>query len=230
MSYHADCATGLNAKDALERSKEMMTGFRRGYAWPYLSLLVGIRLLDMIRTFLLAVMPPRYWQELVEMPIVLIVAFAFAKIVVIRCGCAHVFGAGHVLQDIMPAAAYISRKSPRAESEDSAVVEEQSVAPRLLPSIQPVQVVGMHIVNNYINTAGCNLGHVTSPDVKIQGVHIATLNKTGTKLAHHTTKCPTTFASHAHHWPRAEPGCKHGSECSRFLPPGGTRKPICSMR
>jgi len=114
---------GLNAKDALERSKEMMTGFRRGYAWPYLSLLVGIRLLDMIRTFLLAVMPPRYWQELVEMPIVLIVAFAFAKIVVIR------------LQDIMPAAAYISRKSPRAESEDSAVVEEQSVAPRLLPSM-----------------------------------------------------------------------------------------------
>lgn len=47
------------------------------------------------RTFVLAVMPVRYWQEVVEVPVLLIAAFAFAKIVVIRYAHARSFACVH---------------------------------------------------------------------------------------------------------------------------------------
>ena len=54
------------------------------YAWPFISIIVGIRVVDVARNLLLASLPPRFWQEVIEVPVVLIALFGFAKLVVIR--------------------------------------------------------------------------------------------------------------------------------------------------
>ncbi|KAG1673260.1 hypothetical protein FOA52_002540 [Chlamydomonas sp. UWO 241] len=112
---------GLGAKAALERSAQLMAGYGRAYAWPYMSLLLGIRLLDALRTLVLTMMPPRFWLEVVEVPIALVAGFAFAKIVVIR------------LQDIMPAAAFGARLLPGAAVGDPAQEEAPVDTPPPVP-------------------------------------------------------------------------------------------------
>ena len=64
------------------------------YAWPFISIIVGIRIVDVLRNLLLVSLPPRLWQDVIEVPVVLIALTGFAKLVIIR------------LQDLLPAAAY----------------------------------------------------------------------------------------------------------------------------
>lgn len=64
------------------------------YAWPFISIIVGIRIVDVLRNLLLVSLPPRLWHDVIEVPVVLIALTGFAKLVIIR------------LQDLLPAAAY----------------------------------------------------------------------------------------------------------------------------
>jgi len=79
------------------------------YAWPFVSVLVGIRLVDVARNLMLVSLPPRLWQDVIEVPVALIALTGLAKLVVIR------------LQDLLPASAYheaVLRSKPSEEDED----------------------------------------------------------------------------------------------------------------
>lgn len=75
---------GLEGRDAMQRSEQLMQGYRRTYAWPFAALILAIRALDMLRTLVLSFVPPRWWREVIELPIALVLLFGFVKIVVIR--------------------------------------------------------------------------------------------------------------------------------------------------
>lgn len=42
------------------------------------------RLVDLLRTAVLAVIPPRWWQDLIEIPVLLVILFSCAKVIVLR--------------------------------------------------------------------------------------------------------------------------------------------------
>jgi len=48
-----------------------------------------VRFLDGVRNAALAALPSRWWQEVIEMPILLTAAFSFTKLLLIRCGIVH---------------------------------------------------------------------------------------------------------------------------------------------
>lgn len=68
----------------MQRSQQLMQGYRRTYAWPFAALILAIRALDMVRTLVLSFVPPRWWREVIELPFALVLLFGFIKIVVIR--------------------------------------------------------------------------------------------------------------------------------------------------
>ncbi|GFH15229.1 uncharacterized protein HaLaN_11422 [Haematococcus lacustris] len=68
-----------------------------------------MRVLDGLRNVALTAVPPRWWQEVVEVPILLTAAFSFAKLLVIR------------LQDLLPLAAYLlARRQEEGGGADTA--------------------------------------------------------------------------------------------------------------
>ncbi|KAJ9510284.1 hypothetical protein QJQ45_015752 [Haematococcus lacustris] len=78
---------GLGPRQALARSEQLMSrggGLRPAYGWPFVALLLAMRVLDGLRNVALTAVPPRWWQEVVEVPILLTAAFSFAKLLVIR--------------------------------------------------------------------------------------------------------------------------------------------------
>ena len=80
----------MSGKAALDRSAQLMLGLGNStYAWPFLSIVVGIRVVDVLRNLMLASMPARYWQEVIEVPVVLIAIFGLVKIVIIRYICSN---------------------------------------------------------------------------------------------------------------------------------------------
>lgn len=83
----------------MQRSQQLMQGYRRTYAWPFAALILAIRALDMVRTLVLSFVPPRWWREVIELPFALVLLFGFIKIVVIRyewlgCGFPGLFREG----------------------------------------------------------------------------------------------------------------------------------------
>ncbi len=84
LSVPSAVAEGLSGRAALERSSQLMRGFRRTYAWPFVCLLLGIRLIDVARNLLLASLPPRLWADVIEVPLAFIALTGFLKIVIIR--------------------------------------------------------------------------------------------------------------------------------------------------
>lgn len=46
---------------------------------------VQVRFVDGVRNTALAALPPRWWQDVIEVPILLTAAFSFAKLLLIRC-------------------------------------------------------------------------------------------------------------------------------------------------
>lgn len=46
---------------------------------------VQVKFADGLRNATLTALPPRWWQEVIEVPILLTAAFSFAKLIIIRC-------------------------------------------------------------------------------------------------------------------------------------------------
>lgn len=61
-----------------------MAAARNSFGWLLLSLLLSTRLVDSARTVVLQMVPPRYWSQVVEVPVLLIVAFACIKLLLAR--------------------------------------------------------------------------------------------------------------------------------------------------
>lgn len=88
---------GASGQAALQQSKELMSGFRATYAWPFVALIVAGRVVDAVKQVVLVAMPVRWWQEVMELPILATVGFAVARLMVAR------------LQDLLPIAMYLQR-------------------------------------------------------------------------------------------------------------------------
>lgn len=65
------------------------------YCWPYVGLTLASRGVDALKQALLVLVPERWWQEVIEVPIAVMLLFSAAKLVVAR------------MQDLLPIAAYL---------------------------------------------------------------------------------------------------------------------------
>lgn len=61
-----------------------MSTVRNSFGWLLLSLLLSTRLVDTVREVVLGAVPARYWSQIMEVPVVLIVAFACIKLLLAR--------------------------------------------------------------------------------------------------------------------------------------------------
>jgi len=92
---------GQVGQAALQRSGQLMQAgseLMAAYGWPFVALILAVRLLDGARNLALACIPSRWWQDVVEVPLLVTAAFAFAKLLIIR------------MQDLLPLAAYLEAK------------------------------------------------------------------------------------------------------------------------
>ncbi len=62
----------------------MMGGLRSAYGWPFVALILAVRVIDLARNAVLTAIPPRFWQEVIEVPVGITLVFGFAKLVIIR--------------------------------------------------------------------------------------------------------------------------------------------------
>ena len=94
---------GTGPRASLDASRALMAaagaGAAAAYAWPYLGLTLASRGADALKQALLAAVPERWWQEVIEVPIAALLAFAALKVVVAR------------MQDLLPLAAYLRMTS-----------------------------------------------------------------------------------------------------------------------
>jgi hypothetical protein len=97
LSLPAAVLGGAQGNEALQRSRQLMEGFRSSYAWPYAWLIVAGRVLELVRELVLVSMPVRWWTDVVEVPLAATALFAAARVLLLR------------LQDLLPLAAYMQR-------------------------------------------------------------------------------------------------------------------------
>ncbi|MEW5304748.1 MAG: hypothetical protein WDW36_007339 [Sanguina aurantia] len=112
---------GSSGTAALDRSLQLMSSARGSYGWPLLSLLLCLRLVDTAREALLQLLPPRYWQEVMEIPFVVIAVCSCLKLALAR------------MQDLLPLATYLhltrsEAASPAAEQQRASEASKASVA------------------------------------------------------------------------------------------------------
>jgi hypothetical protein len=85
---------GRTGWDALKRSRTLIAPVKWALAVPFVGLVVAARLLEAVRGRLLASMPQRFYKELVEIPIVIVVGGAVAAVLLAR------------MQDVLPWVAF----------------------------------------------------------------------------------------------------------------------------
>ena len=87
----------VKGQAALKVSEEMMAGYRAAYAWPYVALIGLGRLVEGLKQLVLVAVPVRWWQDVIEIPMLIIAAFTVLRLLVYR------------LQDLLPLTAYLIR-------------------------------------------------------------------------------------------------------------------------
>jgi hypothetical protein len=102
LSLPAAVLGGAQGNEALQRSRQLMDGFRSSYAWPYAWLIVAGRMLELVRELVLVSMPVRWWTDVIEVPLVATAVFAAARVLLLR------------LQDLLPLVAYMQRSAQAA--------------------------------------------------------------------------------------------------------------------
>ncbi|GIL56673.1 hypothetical protein Vafri_11999 [Volvox africanus] len=107
-----------SGRDALNRSSNLMTSSIAAYSWPFAALLAVGRLLEYVQGLALVLIPPRWWREVVEVPLLIAGAFLLLKASV------------HRLQDLLPLAAYLELTQQEAETAQKLQDEMQPLHPR----------------------------------------------------------------------------------------------------
>lgn len=95
LSVPAAVLAGTGPKASLELSRQLMQRHAASYAWPYLALTLLSRAVDAVKQALLLSVPERWWQEVIEIPVLVTVAFTVAKVLAVR------------MQDLLPLATYL---------------------------------------------------------------------------------------------------------------------------
>ncbi|KAG2428155.1 hypothetical protein HXX76_011835 [Chlamydomonas incerta] len=81
------------------------------YGWPFAALLGAGRLLEYVQNLALVLVPPRWWREVVEVPLALAACFLLLKAAV------------HRLQDLLPLAAYLELSAQEKQEAAAAAAE-----------------------------------------------------------------------------------------------------------
>ena len=95
-TYHdfADHGAELEGDEAIARSHQLskLSGVKKALLWPYVGLIVALRLVSLGRTPLLAALPTHVVRDVPEIPFLFYCAFLFLSVVLSRSGppIAHV--------------------------------------------------------------------------------------------------------------------------------------------
>ena len=76
---------GLNGKEAIARSREVVQPLRRAMALPFLGLIVLAKIMGPLRLAVLARLPQRYYWDLPEIPLVAYVGITLFGVTMQRC-------------------------------------------------------------------------------------------------------------------------------------------------
>ena len=76
--------TGLEAKQAIARSKQLIQPLRAAVGLPFLGLIVVTRVLAPLKDRVLAALPMRYYSELPEIPIAVYAGFTILSVIAHR--------------------------------------------------------------------------------------------------------------------------------------------------
>ncbi|EFJ43781.1 hypothetical protein VOLCADRAFT_96154 [Volvox carteri f. nagariensis] len=113
LALPAAVLEGQAGRDALNRSSSLMTSSLAAYGMPFAAVLAAGRLLEYIQGVVLVLIPPRWWREVVEVPLLIAGAFLLLKAAV------------HRLQDLLPLAAYL--ELTQQEQEAARKLQQQQV-------------------------------------------------------------------------------------------------------
>jgi hypothetical protein len=111
----------LEGKAALERSQNLMQGYKYAYVLPYVLLIAALRGVDSLKQLTLAALPVRWWQEVVEVPVLITAAFSLLWLLVAR------------LQDLLPVAAYLIRVREERHQQQQQQQQQQAASQPVLP-------------------------------------------------------------------------------------------------
>lgn len=95
----AAAVEGVSGMAAVDRSRALLRSIRWQLAIPFVGLVAARRLLEAAKSTLVNAMPPRFYQELIEIPLVVLVGGTVLSLLVAR------------LQDVLPFVAYTEAAS-----------------------------------------------------------------------------------------------------------------------
>lgn len=107
---------GSQGVDAIKRSWGLLKKLKWQLAVPFVGMVVGSRLVEAAKGYLLTAMPPRHYRELVELPILVVVAGAVLSLILAR------------LQDVLPYAAYQHALQLERRKENEQILSESSAS------------------------------------------------------------------------------------------------------
>ncbi|EIE20138.1 hypothetical protein COCSUDRAFT_57865 [Coccomyxa subellipsoidea C-169] len=107
LANPASVVEGWEGDEALKRSDEMtkIKGVKKALLWPYIGLILGMRLVSMGRTPILAAIPGHIIKDVPEIPFIIYCTLMFLSVVLSR------------LQDVLPLAVFKKGKDREAASE-----------------------------------------------------------------------------------------------------------------
>ncbi|KXZ45629.1 hypothetical protein GPECTOR_52g30 [Gonium pectorale] len=124
LTLPAAALEGRTGRDAIERSGALMGSSLAAYGMPFALLLGAGRLLEYVQTVAMALIPPRWWRDVVEVPLLVAGAFLLVKACVAR------------LQDLLPLATYMELAEQEADSRRK---QQEQVAAAMLLQEPPQQ-------------------------------------------------------------------------------------------
>lgn len=90
---------GSKGWKAIQRSRQLIKPLRWDLAIPFVGLVAGQRLLESLKDRIMATLPARIYRELIEIPVVIVVGWWIASILLAR------------MQDVLPFVAFNAGKS-----------------------------------------------------------------------------------------------------------------------
>ena len=83
---------GLNGKEAIARSREVVQPLRRAMGLPFLGLIVLAKIMSPLRLAVLARLPQRYYWDLPEIPLAAYIAITLFGVTMQRCDSTVIVG------------------------------------------------------------------------------------------------------------------------------------------
>lgn len=97
---------GKRGLGAVHRSRELVSNMKWALAAPFLGFVVAQRVLESAKSRILTIMPGRYYRELIEVPVVVIVVGVVLSVIIAR------------MQEVLPYVAFMEGKRKEEKKEE----------------------------------------------------------------------------------------------------------------